>query len=197
MTRHRHLRRLLAAGMILLLITGCGRAIASPPPSPATAGASVATASGGRPIGELGNLDGSDLRRSLLGEPPYPSGWEAEVDRLVTEAQRLLDTTRLPDVTGLDSTDAACAVWAPLVGNTRYAVGAFVERQFFVAHMALLRQVAPPELRAVSEDAYAVSATAAAEQMRPGGDPSIVSRSPDAAIRAIDQWATDRCNLPV
>ncbi|HTE66753.1 MAG TPA: hypothetical protein VK736_10920, partial [Candidatus Binatia bacterium] len=125
------MRRLASTALIMtamLLATGC-RSASPPSPTPTAAGSGV-------PIGELGNLDLDQMRAALLGEPPYPSGWEAQVDEMVSELSASFDRIRVPDVSGLNPTEAACTVWRPLVGNTDWAVGAILERQVFIAHAA-------------------------------------------------------------
>jgi hypothetical protein len=115
----------------------------------------------------------------------------------MADVARLLNQVRIPDVTGLPADEAACAAWKPMVGHTLWAAGAFLERQVFVAHAALLASVAPAEIRNAAEEALAVAAEAAAEQLRPGGDPAVISRRPTIAIRDIGLWAVEHCRLPV
>ena len=172
-----------------MLVTGC---LAGPGFSP-----SSSAPGSGVPVGELGNLDVEQLREALLGEPPYPSGWEEQVDELIGEITALLEEIRVPDVTGLDEVDAACATWRPLVGNTDWATGALVERQSFIAHVAALAQVAPTEVRPAAEDALVISSAAAAEQIVADGDPAVISRFPEEAVRTIGLWAVANCDLPI
>jgi hypothetical protein len=180
---------------VALLISGCQARPASSGASPSSV--SSTAAGSGTPVALPGNLDLEQLREALLGEPPYPSGWEAEVDEMIEMVVGLLEQIRVPDVTGLGAVDAGCATWQPLVGNTQWATGALVERQAFIAHVAAMADVAPMEIRAAAEGALAVSAAAAAEQMVAGGDPAIVSRSPDEDMETIGLWAVANCDLPI
>ena len=187
--RTRRLTNIAVIVTAALLATGC-RAGSAPSPTATVAGSGV-------PIGEAGNLDLDQMRAALLGEPPYPSGWEAQVDEMISELSASLDRIRVPDVSGLDPPEAACTVWRPLVGNTDWAVGAVLERQVFIAHAAVLARVGPGEIRPAAEEALAVAGAAAAEQMVPDGDRAIVSRYPKDAIRTIGLWAVEHCDLPV
>ncbi len=172
----------------MAVLASCGAPLApTAPPSPS----GVATSS------PFGNVDLDALRHALLGDPPYPSGAEERVDQLMAEIEAALDGMSLPDVSGMDAEEAACATWSPLVGNTDYANGAFLERHFFVAHVAALTEVAPDEIRPAAEEATAVSSAAVAEQLKEDGDPAIISRAPDEEMRTIGLWAVEHCDLPV
>ncbi len=193
-------RTVLVAVAAALAVGACGGpgTTGSPRSTGASASASPAPPAGsGVAIGELGNVDLAQLRRALLGEPPYPSGWEQQVDDLLEEVRTGLEEMRVPDVAGLDPTEAACALWLPLVGNTDWGTGAFLERQFFIAHLAALAGVAPPAIRPAAAEALAISGAAAAEQVKPDGDPAIVARHSDDAVRMIGLWAVDHCDIPV
>ena len=165
-------------------------ATSSVPASPSPGGSGV-------PVGDLGNVDVEQLRQALLGDPPYPAGWEAEVDRLVAEVAHALEAMRVPNVSGMSSAEAACGVWEPLVGNTLWATGALLERQVFIAHVATLAGVAPDSIQPAAREALAISAAAAAEQLAPSGDPAVISRRPTEAVREIGLWAVEHCVLPV
>ncbi|HEX2141335.1 MAG TPA: hypothetical protein VHK28_03515 [Candidatus Limnocylindria bacterium] len=143
------------------------------------------------------DVDLDELRQALLGEPPYPSGWEAQVEEIMETVRTALDASRLPDMTGMDPVQASCAAWRPMVGNTLWANGAFLERRLFIAHLTALAGVAPDEIRPAVEEALHVSAEAAAEQMRPDGDQAVISRAPKDEIRTIGLWAVEHCDLPV
>ena len=187
----RSTRHPLAAVGIGLLVSACGVG-----GSPTATGSPIQSPTG-IPIGELGTVSAEELRAALLGQPPYPSGWEEQVDALVADVAEGLRTVRVPDTDGMEPDDAACAIWQPLVGNTDWATGAFVERQAFIAHLAVLTAVAPGDLRDAADEALAISSAAAAEQLRSGGDPAVASRRPHEAIRSIGLWAVEHCNLPI
>lgn len=178
-----------------LLVTGCRVVPGSQPAPPSSPRAS--TAASDAPAGAHGNVDLEGLRVVLLGEPPYPSGWEAEVDEMIELIATGLDAIEVPDVTGLDDAEAACATWQPMVGNTGWATGALLERQAFIAHVAQLAQVAPAEIRPAADGALTISSSAAAEQMTADGDPAIVSRSPREDMETIGLWAVEHCDLPI
>lgn len=181
---------LATAATLLAACTPIGQSSAAPRP-PASA------SSGDIPIGELGNLSADDLRTALLGDPPYPSGWEDLVERQVATVAELLTTLRVPETTGMAAAEAACRLWQPIIGHTGWANGAFVERQFFIAHMNVLATTAPDQIRHAAESARNVSSAAASEQMKPGGDSAVVSRRPKEEIRTIGLWAVENCGLPV
>jgi hypothetical protein len=186
---------LVVLAAVLVACTG-GRATPTPTLTSSPSASPEATRTG-VPVGALGNVDVERLREAFLGEPPYPSGWEAQVDELVATISRLLEDLRVPDVTGLSESEAACAVWQPLVGRTLWSTGALLERQFFVAHLTALADVAPPEIRDAAGEALRISAEAAAEQLRRDGDRAVISRVPREAMRAIGLWAVEHCDLPV
>lgn len=199
------MERILIVAALCVAATACGGAAqslsASGSPSPLATESGVPAAASpdgsGVPVGDLGNLDVEQLRRALRGEPPYPSGWESEVDRLTAEVVHVLDEVRVPDVSGLPADEAACRVWEPLVGHTLWATGAVLERQVFIAHVATLAGVAPDDIRASAEEALAISAAAAAEQMVPDGDAAVIGRRPTDAVRQIGLWAVEHCAIPV
>lgn len=151
----------------------------------------------GSPVGIVDAAVLEQLRQALLGEPPYPDGWEEQVDELIAELTAAIDEMQLPDTTGLDATDAACALWRPLVGNTDWAIGAFLERQLFIAHAAKLSEVAPEAIANAAEEAFSVSAAAAAAQLSDNADPDVISRRPREAIETIGLWAVERCDLAI
>ena len=184
---------LLGAG----LVVACGGPSGSGPATTDSTPTTSALASGGVPIGTVGDFDLGRVRAALLGEPPYPSGWEAEVDELIASLEQALEGIRVPDVAGLGEREAACAVWRPVVGRTPWATGAILERQFFIAHAMSLASVAPADIRGAATEAAEVAAAAAAEQLRPDGDPAVVSHAPDDAIRTIGLWAVEHCDLPI
>ncbi|HEY8178612.1 MAG TPA: hypothetical protein VIH19_08475 [Candidatus Limnocylindria bacterium] len=196
--------RFLIIAALCAAAAACGGPGESPPTS--NSASPLATSSvpatpnpggSGVPVGNLGNVDAEQLRQALLGDPPYPAGWEAEVDRLVAEVAHALEAVRVPNVRGMSSAEAACGVWEPLVGNMLWATGALLERQVFIAHVATLARVAPDIIQPAAREALAISAAAAAEQLTPGGDPAVISRRPTEAVRAIGLWAVEHCALPV
>jgi hypothetical protein len=178
-----------------VLVTGC-RAVAGPSPSQPASESPAASASSASSAA-AGTLDLEQLRQALLGDPPYPSGYEAEVDEMIEMVSDLLDEIRVPDVSSMDAVEGACAVWQPMVGNTGWATGALLERQSFIAHVAALAAIAPVEIRTAAEGALAISTAAAAEQLVSGGDPAIVSRAPDDDVETIGLWAVANCDLPI
>jgi hypothetical protein len=185
---------------VALALLACAAVLAGCGDSAGTAdapGSTTSATASGVPIGEFGNVSPEDLRQALLGDPPYPPGWEDQVDELVADVSRLLDGLRVPSTSEMSAAEASCAVWQPLVGHTLWATGAFVERQFFIAHVATLAGVAPREIRDAAGDALAISAAAAATQMTPDGDPEVISRRPVDAIREIGLWAVEHCALPI
>lgn len=167
---------------IALLATGCRAG-----PGDSGSGTPVAAPS----------LDLEQVRAMLLGDPPYPSGWEASVDATMDMLVAAMEELRVPDVTGLDEVAAACATWRPMVGKTLWATGALLERHVFVSHVAALAQVAPVEIRPAVEDALAISAAGAAEQLKSRGDAAIVSRYPDESVETIGLWAAAHCDIPL
>lgn len=178
----------------VLAVTGC---------SPTTSGLESSSGSpsigldgSGVPLGEVMTVSLEQLRDALLGEKPYPSGWEAQVDELIADMRQQIEEIRVPDVTGMDAAAASCTLWNPLVGNTHWATGAFLERQVFIAHVAELARVAPGEIRFAADEASAIAAAAAAEQMKPNGDTTLVSRHPSAAIEVLGRWAVEHCEVP-
>lgn len=216
-SRHRT-RRLLAVATIAVVLSMAGCRVTDGPgtpgpggslpaggstraptprePSPSEASATGAAGSG-VPLADLMTIELEELRTALLGEEPYPSAWEAQVDELIMELRGYIEETRVPNVTGMDPVAASCALWTPLVGNSQWATGAFLERQMFIAHVAGLAQVAPDEIRPAAQKAFAVAAAGAAEQMKPEGDRAIVSEHPYDAIETIGRWAVAHCQIPV
>ena len=172
-----------------LLAAGC-RA------GPADSGSVLADSGSGTPVAEP-SLDLERVRAMLLGDPPYPSGWEESVDATMEMLVTAMQEMQVPDVAGLDEAAAACATWRPMVGNTLWATGALLERHVFVSHVAALAQVAPVEIRPAAEGALAISAAGAAEQLKSSGDPAIVSRYPDEAVETIGLWAVAHCDMEV
>src|SRR5574338_464886 len=173
---------LLLAGAVVAGCTGSGAGSASSPGSPSVVPADAML---------------ERLRVALLGEPPFPSGWEEQVDDLIANIEARMEELQVPDTSGMDPARAACALWLPLVGNTDWATGAFLERQFFIAHLAAMSAKPPDEIRDAVDGALSISTAAAAEQVRPGGDSAIISRRPGDEIRAIGLWAVDNCDIPV
>jgi hypothetical protein len=173
---------------IALLATGCRAGLAD-------SGSGLAAGSG-TPVAEP-SLDLERVRAMLLGDPPYPSGWEESVDATMEMLATAMEEMRVPDVTGLDEVAAACSTWRPLVGNTLWATGALLERHVFVSHVAALAQVAPVEIRPAAQEALAISAAGAAEQLKSSGDAAIVSRYPVEAVGTIGLWAVAHCDIEV
>jgi hypothetical protein len=167
---------------IALLTTGCR--------------AGLADSGSGTPVAAP-SLDLERVRAMLLGDPPYPSGWEESVDATMDALLASLEDMQVPEVTGLDEVAASCATWRPLVGRVLWGTGALLERHVFVSHAAALARVAPDEIRPAAEDALEIAAAAAAEQMTSGGDPAIISRYPAEAVETIGLWAVAHCELPV
>ena len=126
-----------------------------------------------------------------------PEGWEDEVDEIMAMLEEGLANIRVPAVEGLAADEATCQTWRPLVGNQVWAIGALLERQVFIAHLAQLASVSPAEIRPDAEEALRVSSAAAAEQLTPDGDPEVISRWPREELRRIGLWAVDHCELPV
>jgi hypothetical protein len=189
--------RMVLAAVLLLAAAGCGGMQRSTSAAAASALLSPGTGSpaAGVSLDEVWTLDLEQVRALLLGEQPYPSGWEASVDATIATLARVGRETRLPDVAGLEPVAATCALWRPLVGRTDWATGALAERQIFLAHLVAAAQVAPDDVRPAFDEARRIVAEGAAEQLQEEGDPAIVSRYPRAEVIAIGTWAVERCDL--
>lgn len=201
--------RLAVSLVLVAVLAACGRLAGTPPVSPdaSAAGRMTSAAASSTPAATppgsdatppgVGQLDLEALRAALLGPSPVPEGWEEQVDEIIATVETALASMPLPDVSGLTPGEAACATWAPLVGRLDWATGALVERQVALAHLAQLADVAPSAIRPAAEEATAVVAAAASEQLSPDGDPEIISTAPEAQLRTLGAWALAHCSLEV
>lgn len=164
---------------------------------PQPSSASAAPGGGGPRVIDLVEVDLELVRQLLLGDPPYPSGWEESANRLADSVTAAFENTRVPDVAGLEPARAACKTWSPMVGNTDWATGAFVERGLFLAHVRWLAQVGPVEVSSVASNAAEVVARGFEAQTHPSESPDVIGQYPENEVRLIGLWAVEHCDLPV